>query len=52
MRHNLTLFDDIRMTLDDAIELSLASLREYGARYSDTSAATESAHHLPYSLCM
>lgn len=33
MRHNLTLFDDVRMTLDDAIELSLASLREYGARY-------------------
>lgn len=33
MRNNLTLFDDIRMNLDDAIDLSLVSLREYGARY-------------------
>lgn len=32
-RHTLTLFDDIRMTADEAIEQSLDSLRTYGERY-------------------
>jgi len=31
--NNLTLFDDIRMTLDESIDLSLASLTAYGERY-------------------
>jgi DNA sulfur modification protein DndC len=29
----LTLFDDLRLTLEEAIDLSLSSLREYGQRY-------------------
>lgn len=33
MRAAMTLFDDIRMTLPEAIDLSLISLRAYGERY-------------------
>lgn len=33
MARQLSLFEDFRMTLDDAIELSLASLSAYGQRY-------------------
>lgn len=29
----ISLFEDMRLTLDDAIQISLASLAEYGARY-------------------
>jgi DNA sulfur modification protein DndC len=29
----VSLFEDFRMTLEDAIEMSLASLNEYGSRY-------------------
>src|SRR5690606_30469621 len=34
-----SLFDDQRLTLEGAIELSLASLREYGERYRHWSVA-------------
>lgn len=33
MRSQPSFFDDMRLTLDDAIELSIASLTEYGQRY-------------------
>lgn len=33
MRQQASLFDNYRMQLDDAVQLSIASLNEYGARY-------------------
>ncbi len=33
MRNQPSLFDDMRLTLEDAIDLSVASLNEYGRRY-------------------
>lgn len=33
MRNQPSFFDDMRLTLDDAINLSIASLKEYGQRY-------------------
>lgn len=33
MRNQPSFFDDMRLTLEDAIELSIASLTEYGQRY-------------------
>ena len=34
MKRQLSLFEDVRLRLDDSIELSLNSLREYGRRYA------------------
>lgn len=34
MRNQPSFFDDMRLTLSDAIDLSIASLNEYGQRYS------------------
>lgn len=33
MRNQPTFFDDMRLTLDDAVRISVASLNEYGQRY-------------------